>query len=102
MTVSSQQQNPLYGTAKVLTSLSRLFSRLNFEHVPMVQKAVSWLLSVQHSNGVWGAEKSITPSIEVTALAVDALAGLIICSSENSKIDYRANLSLLKKYTHRH
>jgi squalene-hopene/tetraprenyl-beta-curcumene cyclase len=43
----------------------------------MVQKAVSWLLSVQTSDGGWGAEKSITPSIEETALAVDALAALI-------------------------
>jgi len=74
---ATTQQNPLYGTAKVLTGLSRLFSQLGSERLKMVQKAVSWILSIQHSNGGWGAEKSITPSIEETALAVDALAALI-------------------------
>jgi squalene-hopene/tetraprenyl-beta-curcumene cyclase len=93
--LTPQQQNPLYGTAKVLTSLSLLFSRLNFEHVSMVKKAVSWLLSIQNSNGGWGAEKSITPSIEETALALDALAALINQWPAVRK-DYKAHLPLEK------
>ncbi len=93
--LAPRQQNPLYGTAKVLTSLSLLFSRLNSEHVPMVKKAVSWLLSVQNSNGGWAAEKSITPSIEETALAVDALAALINQWPADRK-DYKGHFPLEK------
>ena len=61
----------------------------------MVQKAVSWLLSIQNSNGGWGAEKSITPSIEETALAVDAFAALINQCPADQK-DYKAYLPLEK------
>ena len=52
-------------------------------------------MSIQNSNGGWGAEKSITPSIEETALAVDALVALINqCPADRN--DYKAYLPLEK------
>ena len=40
----------------------------------MMQRAVTWLLSNQNTDGGWGGAKSISSTIEETALAVDALA----------------------------
>jgi squalene-hopene/tetraprenyl-beta-curcumene cyclase len=40
----------------------------------MAQKAAAWLLAAQNGNGGWGGEKGVAPSIEETAVAVDALA----------------------------
>ena len=84
----SQQQNPVYGTAKVIMSLSRILPRLNLKYITMLQKAIHWLLSAQNVDGSWGANKSIKPSIEETALAVDALAGLLNILAVTSEKDY--------------
>ena len=84
----SQQQNPVYGTAKVIMSLSRILPRLNLKYITMLQKAIYWLLSAQNVDGSWGANKSIKPSIEETALAVDALAGLLNILAVTSEKDY--------------
>jgi len=69
----SQQQNPVYGTAKVLISLSRFIKSDGNAPESMVTKAVKWLLEVQNQDGGWGPNKSIISSIEETSLAVDAL-----------------------------
>jgi squalene-hopene/tetraprenyl-beta-curcumene cyclase len=37
-------------------------------------RAVDWLLNAQGEDGGWGGAPGVTPSIEETALAVDALA----------------------------
>ena len=99
------QENPVYGTARVLTSLCGSItgglnpaincvteppvklgakylapcftrgSRFTRGCAPMINKGVRWLLSAQNQDGGWGGAKSIRSSIEETALAVDALAG---------------------------
>ena len=58
----------------------------------MLQKAICWLLSAQDVDGSWGANKSIKPSIEETALAVDALAGLLNILAVTSEKDYTMHL----------
>jgi len=73
----SQQQNPVYGTAKVLISLSRFINTDSNISERMFSKAVKWLLEAQNHDGGWGASKSIIPSIEETSLAIDALACFI-------------------------
>ncbi len=88
----SQQQNPVYGTAKVIMSLSRILPRLNLKYITMLEKAICWLLSAQDVDGSWGANKSIKPSIEETALAVDALAGLLNILAVTSEKDYTMHL----------
>ena len=45
----------------------------------MVADGVEWLLSAQNYDGGWGGAKGIDSSVEETALAVDALAGLLNC-----------------------
>ncbi len=83
----SQQQNPVYGTAKVLSGLSRHIQQLKVEYMPMLQKAAHWLLSAQNQDSGWGAGES---SIEETAWAVDAIAGLLNKLTEINEKDYRA------------
>ena len=73
----SQQQNPVYGTAKVLISLSQFINTDSNISERMFSKAVKWLLEAQNHDDGWGASKSIISSIEETSLAVDALACFI-------------------------
>lgn len=77
------QENPLYGTTRVLSGLRNLELRMKnlelrnlfFLH-SMMQKGTRWLLSAQNQDGGWGAMESAGSTIEETALSVDALAGL--------------------------
>jgi squalene-hopene/tetraprenyl-beta-curcumene cyclase len=78
------QENPVYGTAKVLTGLHQLPSEFASAYAPMLEKAARWLLSAQNSDGGWGGDKSVASSIEETALAVDALAESLLSLSSGT------------------
>jgi squalene-hopene/tetraprenyl-beta-curcumene cyclase len=69
-------ENPLYGTARVVNALSQL-------HEPAALKqAVIWLVKAQQENGGWSGALSGATSVEETALAVEAL-----CDSMNALTD---------------
>lgn len=51
----------------------------------MVKKGIQWLLSVQNPDGGWGGAESIEPTIEETALAIDALAESLLHSVADSQ-----------------
>jgi squalene-hopene/tetraprenyl-beta-curcumene cyclase len=70
------QANPVYGTSRVLAGLQTISQSLLEGCVVPLHRGVEWLLSVQNEDGGWGGAKSVESSIEETALAVDALAGL--------------------------
>ncbi len=67
-----QEENPVYGTAKVLFA----FRDLGLDESPTAQRGLEWLRSSQHLDGGWGSgvlgEKGPS-SVEETALAVEAL-----------------------------
>ena len=63
-------ENPLYGTAKVLLAW-RDAGRLQ---EPQAQRALTWLKSTQNLDGGWGGAAGTPSSVEETALAVEALA----------------------------
>ena len=92
-------ENPLYGTAKVLTSLSNFSLMHNYISTKMLSKAVQWLLSIQNADGGWGADKSIQSSIEETALATDALASILNRLNALSENDLKANLPVEQMYS---
>jgi squalene-hopene/tetraprenyl-beta-curcumene cyclase len=71
------QENPTYGTSRVLICLCRLPGQTGLIQSPMVQKAAQWLLSAQNQDGGWGGAKGVKPTIEETALSVDALASIL-------------------------
>jgi squalene-hopene/tetraprenyl-beta-curcumene cyclase len=64
-------ENPVYGTARVLQALVETGHACS----SMALRGVQWLLSVQAEEGGWSGGPGGTPSIEETALAVEALTG---------------------------
>ena len=62
-------ENPLYGTARVVKALAD-----TGEAAAMARRGVDWLLAAQGADGGWGGGPDVAPSIEETALAVEALA----------------------------
>ena len=74
---SPEQQNPLYGTTRVLCAgeVISLEGRLGNAWLRARQRGVEWLLSAQNDDGGWGGAARVPSSIEETALAVEALAG---------------------------
>lgn len=67
------QENPVYGTARVLLGLSYLQNDLP---IKTVARALKWLVGVQNEDGGWGGDSGVKSSVEETALAVDALAAI--------------------------
>lgn len=66
------EENPTYGTAKVLLALAEIDPAGD-----AVKRGEAWLLAHQNEDGGWGAAEGTTPStIEETALALSALTFL--------------------------
>jgi squalene-hopene/tetraprenyl-beta-curcumene cyclase len=75
------RENPVYGTSRALTHLSRVPEPHASHTTSMRDKAVPWLLSVQNADGGWGGAGSVASTIEETALAVDALSTVLLQSA---------------------
>jgi squalene-hopene/tetraprenyl-beta-curcumene cyclase len=71
---SPDQTNPVYGTTRVMLSagVAPTDEAWNRAHA----RASAWLLSVQNSDGGFGGAQGLPSTIEETALAVEALAGV--------------------------
>ena len=63
-------ENPTYGTARVLVA----FHDLGLRHTEAARRGRAWLVAAQHESGGWGGAPIAPPSVEETALAVEALA----------------------------
>ena len=68
-------ENPLYGTAKVVIALRELTGRGLALSNDMLERALVWLVERQDPSGGWSGAKGGPVSVEETALAVEALAG---------------------------
>jgi squalene-hopene/tetraprenyl-beta-curcumene cyclase len=68
----SDEDNPVYGTGRVLLALNGLKDRSAV--VDMITQAEDWLLSIQNKDGGWGGNSGCPSSLEETALAIDALS----------------------------
>lgn len=62
-------QNPVYGTAKVLIALDA-----DYPDQKGLERAQSWLQNQQNQDGGWGGSKGLPSSLEETSLAIIALA----------------------------
>jgi prenyltransferase beta subunit len=70
-----EKQNPLYGTAQVVTALRALDTGQLPAALPLLERGREWLWLAQNLDGGWGAESGTPSSIEETSLALSALAG---------------------------
>ena len=62
-------ENPTYGTARVLAA----FRDLGLWRTEAARRGWLWLVASQHESGGWGGAADTPPSVEETALAVEAL-----------------------------
>jgi squalene-hopene/tetraprenyl-beta-curcumene cyclase len=65
----SDDENPTYGTCKVLAA----YRDLDRMSVEPARRGVRWLLSIQNADGGWGGAAAAPSSMEETALAVEVL-----------------------------
>lgn len=72
---ASNEQNPAYGTAKVIIALVELYDQATADAGTAIRSAADWILRSQTEAGGWGGDKDTHASIEETALALEALAG---------------------------
>jgi len=70
------QANPTYGTAQVVLALTRLAPGRLPPRDTLAMKGANWLLAARNDDGGWGGAAGAPSSIEETALAVAALAGI--------------------------
>ncbi|MBV9123555.1 MAG: squalene--hopene cyclase [Planctomycetes bacterium] len=66
---AADDENPTYGTARVLAA----YRDLDKMTTEPARKGVAWLLSAQNADGGWGGAAGVPSSIEETALAVEVL-----------------------------
>ena len=66
--------NPVYGTAKVLSYLTRMKADEISSMKDSLEKGLKWLINAQKEDGTWGGDEKAPSSIEETALALDAVA----------------------------
>jgi squalene-hopene/tetraprenyl-beta-curcumene cyclase len=73
------ESNPVYGTARVLLVLVRMWREPagRGDLAECIRRGAEFLLACQGSDGGFGGAARVEPSIEETALALDALAGLM-------------------------
>ena len=86
-------ENPLYGTAKVVSALANLSIRFRDVFLLLIPQAVDRLLSTQNPDGGWGGAKSVPSSIEETALAADAFATVLTASRTAKTATTKPNIS---------
>lgn len=68
-------KNPVYGTAKVISHLTRMKSTELSTMKESLKSGLKWLIEAQKENGTWGGDKNAPATIEETSLALDAIAG---------------------------
>ncbi|MAE75972.1 MAG: squalene--hopene cyclase [Planctomycetes bacterium] len=70
-------ENPLYGTSRVLRAVAAV-DGVGEGWIAAGHKATQWILAAQHGSGGFGAAPAIEPSVEETALAVEALCEWVL------------------------
>ena len=75
------EENPTYGTARVVLALNRLARDGGDGVEDMRRRGVHWLLAAQNADGGWGGVGGVDSTIEETALAVQALADALEAAS---------------------
>jgi squalene-hopene/tetraprenyl-beta-curcumene cyclase len=81
---SQPEENIAYGTSRVVLALVEIERRglgnrsPDTDVLPMIESATDWFLTIQNSDGGWGADSGIGSSIEETGLTIEALCGVAL------------------------
>lgn len=86
-----QHSNPVYGTSLVVSGLCFARTKKVALLDEMIQKGTSFLINCKNSNGSWGGNKGLQPSIEETSLAIKALTLNKQMNEIESSIDWLIN-----------
>jgi len=78
---NEHDENPVYGTSRVVLALSELSYSAELEH------GVSWLVQAQAPDGSWGTAQGEQSTIEETAVAVEALAASLDAMSVSERVE---------------
>ncbi|MEZ6048427.1 MAG: hypothetical protein R3C11_23215 [Planctomycetaceae bacterium] len=81
---ASDEENPLYGTARVLAA----WADLNRVDSPAAERGLNWISNSQKENGSWSGQSGLPESVEETALAVEML---ICCGGDENQISKGLN-----------
>jgi squalene-hopene/tetraprenyl-beta-curcumene cyclase len=84
------EENPTYGTARVLAA----YRDLDMMDSEPAGRGVAWLLDAQNADGGWGGANGVPSSVEETALAVEALVDLATLTRSVSEDEREASLTL--------
>lgn len=71
----TDDDNPLYGTAQVVTALREVAEAGFAGAAELAQKGVAWITSAQNDDGGWGGVKGAPSTTEETSLAIEAISG---------------------------
>jgi squalene-hopene/tetraprenyl-beta-curcumene cyclase len=71
---TEDEENPTYGTARVLAGLTAAKSFADPAIPGMARRGVTWLLDVQNGDGGWGGGRGVRSTIEETGVALSGLA----------------------------
>jgi squalene-hopene/tetraprenyl-beta-curcumene cyclase len=72
-----QEDNPVFGTARVLAGLAPLAVSGDVNARPIVDRAVTWLLSAQNDDGGWGGAPGVPSTLEESGVAISGLAAAV-------------------------
>lgn len=71
------EDNPLYGTARVLLGLQSALAREDSRAAICRLAGVDWLAGAQNPDGGWGGDREVRSSVEETGIALSALGGSV-------------------------
>lgn len=94
---SPDDENPLYGTAKVLIALAEARS-VESNVRQMISRGARWLLDHQQPDGAWSGARAGRVSVEETALALEALLAIEAGTNGDTSLEGRIGESTARGF----
>ena len=87
---SPAEENPTYGTARVLIGLQSRLAQTQAASRVCRQRGLAWLLASQNADGGWGGDRDVPSSVEESGIALAAICG---CAQDGDAAAARAAAS---------